>query len=1024
MSFPFSLPPRRTGRPSHKALQEILHTNARAPPARGDFAVYLSTDGVGDVHEMRASKKRRRVADGETRGGRSKARWVPGHSSLDASGGIEFASEFLPDIEQDENVSPLPTEDTDPALLDDNETDDGESANKDESHVGGDGPKIYRSTTQPLHAVEEWNGSWWTKVSLAALGLIYQMGHGGQPCCFPMRKDVRMVIMHAPRIHDIRIRYCNCSKSDDSSKVQQLLRNGWYPATTIDPGTCATFETLESFRLYSTVGSLNARDFASSLEQMSNVSSRCGLSKTVDRYKQLQRIARQWAFLLRLLRAGRGHDPRGVEGTKLGECAIRCWACPQEGRNLPSDWQDVHASFRFLFMLLLAVDANFRLKNRIRAHEIEDPSLGPGYGYWVPPDEYKEHLKNYVSEEDTSTCIAFAALLQKNTRLTMGLRVSGVGGCVCARHEIMRPNGLGDLQKGERYANMAFIVFSALLGFSLMWLTLSYDIGCQWKLNLKTRMEKLPESLHLPLDKMKIQCGLPVWHAASHNADCQSTNSLSFKPGVGKTDGEGIERVWAALNPTGYATKTAGLGMRADVLEERIDRHNFMKNLGFATVLPARLRVAEREWKIQSVAFADVSSSVTSKLMGKWIKMIDDWLVDGSKPNPYVLITSVCVTENAVRLELRKDEERLLAEGCLPLKGQSATAFLIAGIQIEDAQRRLCLEISGTVVIAGDRANRIEEWRRSLLVKIDRFRDLQRIYIPGAGAVIEQAEVSPAPLPEKIKLWMPSEMPGSLGKDRGCVEGLVGMEVRLRVAQCENSLAQVRARLHAKRHMISFRNANVTGQVQSTKGRTIIDEIGEKVNQSAARYRRGREALVGCGKEVDFDYLRPLLPEDLHMNGISVAPENTAAESDEAAAKKLMALGAGRAPRQDKGASRRVMSWIWTAKGALEKEEEELHESIRVEWARARARRDRWAEEVLLLREEMRRVCAYLDWQSSWWKVRVDLREDFSAEVAAGAAAFAAKQSAWHLKLRGSLLKKWGSSIGSTSGLHQERVIS
>jgi hypothetical protein len=56
--------------------------------------------------------------------------------------------------------------------------------------------------------------------------------------------------------------------------------------------------------------------------------------------------------------------------------------------------------------------------------------------------------KRFVGQ--ASTCIAFAALLQKDTRLTTGLRVSGVGGVVCARHECMRPNGLGDLQKGER----------------------------------------------------------------------------------------------------------------------------------------------------------------------------------------------------------------------------------------------------------------------------------------------------------------------------------------------------------------------------------------------------------------------------------------------------------------------------------------------------------------------------------------------------------------------------------------------
>jgi hypothetical protein len=53
-------------------------------------------------------------------------------------------------------------------------------------------------------------------------------------------------------------------------------------------------------------------------------------------------------------------------------------------------------------MLLLAVDANFRLKNRMRANEINDAPLGPGWGYWVEPTKYREHLKTYVHEKDVS----------------------------------------------------------------------------------------------------------------------------------------------------------------------------------------------------------------------------------------------------------------------------------------------------------------------------------------------------------------------------------------------------------------------------------------------------------------------------------------------------------------------------------------------------------------------------------------------------------------------------------------------
>ncbi|KAJ7671900.1 hypothetical protein B0H14DRAFT_2424284, partial [Mycena olivaceomarginata] len=69
-------------------------------------------------------------------------------------------------------------------------------------------------------------------------------------------------------------------------------------------------------------------------------------------------------------------------------------------------------------------------------------------------------------------------------------------------------------------------------------------------------------------------------HAASHNEGCQSANSLSFREGVGKTDGEGVERTWAVLNSAAYATKEAGRGQRADSLEDRIDNHNWLKNVG------------------------------------------------------------------------------------------------------------------------------------------------------------------------------------------------------------------------------------------------------------------------------------------------------------------------------------------------------------------------------------------------------------------------------------------------------------
>ncbi|KAJ7103991.1 hypothetical protein B0H15DRAFT_942026 [Mycena belliarum] len=525
----------------------------------------------------------------------------------------------------------------------------------------------------PLHVIQEWNGSFWVT-------------SGTRSCAFPDDRVRRMVVIEAPIIHQIEFRYCKCEKSDDADNLQQLMRNGWYPATTTDPGTCATFRSLEAYRLYNVVGNMNVRDYMTALARMTDTTASSGMTWLPERYKQFQRMARQWAFLKRLMRAGRGHDPAGVDATKNGECGVRCWACPHDGRNLPPDWRDVDAKYRFLYMLILAVDANFRLKNRLRNKEIDDPSLGPGWGYWVEPKKYNRHIKKYVSEKDVSTCIAFAALLQKDTRMTTGLRVSGVGGCVCARHECMRPNGLGDLQKGERYANMDYIVMAALVGFALLLLTISYDIGCQWKVHLATRNKRLPRAIRLPVEGVNIQFGLPVWHASAHEEECRNNNALSFKQGVGKSNGEGVERVWSVLNPAAFSTKDAGLGQRADIMEGKIDNHNFLKNIGEGDALQRKLMVAIAERDKQVAAFTHVNASISSEVKAAWKTMIREWLQDNAKTNPYTWNRKDCPTEAEVWLEVRKDEEALTAGGNARLHGRSATAFLTAGIQIEDSQ--------------------------------------------------------------------------------------------------------------------------------------------------------------------------------------------------------------------------------------------------------------------------------------------------------------------------------------------------
>jgi hypothetical protein len=67
--------------------------------------------------------------------------------------------------------------------------------------------------------------------------------------------------------------------------------------------------------------------------------------------------------------------------------------------------------------------------------------------------------------------------------------------------------------------------------------------------------------------------------------------------------------------------------------------------------------------------------------------------------------------------------------------------------------------------------------------------------------------------------------------------------------------------------------------------------------------------------------------------------------------------------------------------------------ALRIEWCQSRARAMRWSEEVLLLREEMRRVVAFLQWRGGWWEERQDVLRGLEMEHNEGVIAYARKQA-------------------------------
>ena len=207
---------------------------------------------------------------------------------------------------------------------------------------------------------------------------------------------------------------------------------------------------------------------------------------------------------------------------------------------------------------------------------------------------------------------------------------------------------------------MDYILLSALAPLLVASVFVSYDIACQYKLNFEERVVDLPSQLQLP-QEVDIGWGIPKCHCPMHKLPCQAPHSLNFKPGVGRTDGEGIERSWSELNRVANSTKEMGPGSRHDTLDDHLGHHNFRKYVGLGMVflryvlphvtdplwftgrsLHSLLVLATSEQKWQQKILDEFTESLRAQpgLEKEWTDMVLAWEKDPTRKNPYVSLVS------------------------------------------------------------------------------------------------------------------------------------------------------------------------------------------------------------------------------------------------------------------------------------------------------------------------------------------------------------------------------------------------
>lgn len=135
-----------------------------------------------------------------------------------------------------------------------------------------------------------------------------------------------------------------------------------------------------------------------------------------------------------------------------------------------------------------------------------------------------------------------------------------------------------------RYANMDYIMLASIAGINMPYLSISYDIACQWSKNLRDRVSRFPSAMQSAFILSEtVRFFVPKFHLSAHGENCQGPFSYNWMKDVGRTDGEGIERSWSMVNVLATMLREMGPGFRHDTFDNHWSALNWRKITGLGT---------------------------------------------------------------------------------------------------------------------------------------------------------------------------------------------------------------------------------------------------------------------------------------------------------------------------------------------------------------------------------------------------------------------------------------------------------
>ncbi|EJD33078.1 hypothetical protein AURDEDRAFT_77232 [Auricularia subglabra TFB-10046 SS5] len=200
---------------------------------------------------------------------------------------------------------------------------------------------------QPLHRVEKWTDTHFSKARLGDLGMKLHLGHEGKPCPTVLeqgtkeeKEGTKMTIVHLNGHHTLSVVECKCrfAREEQEKPVGQLMGGRLFPGSLLRPHTAYTFELMEHWHLETLQSKKPTWDYWQALCQKTKL---WAMIKMQKGYNEFLRSSRYWRVLKMLLRSGQSHgiDDLLPKNRWPGNTAVICPACPEPEFNLKEGWE-------------------------------------------------------------------------------------------------------------------------------------------------------------------------------------------------------------------------------------------------------------------------------------------------------------------------------------------------------------------------------------------------------------------------------------------------------------------------------------------------------------------------------------------------------------------------------------------------------------------------------------------------------------------------------------------------------------